>query len=171
MDCRVKPGNDDPIFCGGHFFDYNLTTLVANWNGRARVSKDEDGPSCFETAASPPPQHEGEERAGRRECRDGVHDRASGMSHKATVVAIPCFCPVPPCYRRPNRAMHATPPVRISRLHTAAYEQRRGARLWPAACFFAVIYREINTGPRASPSRVADAAVHHYLYTVSAGLA
>ena len=28
----------------------------------ARVSKDEDGstPSCFETAASPPPQHEGE---------------------------------------------------------------------------------------------------------------
>src|SRR5262249_46789552 len=87
------------------------------------------------TAALPPPQHEGEERAGRRECRDGVHDRASGMSHKATVVAIPCFCPVPPCYRRPNRATHATPPVRISRLHTAAYEQRRGARLWPAACF------------------------------------
>jgi hypothetical protein len=30
-------------------------------DGRARVSKDEDGPSCFETAASPPPQHEGGE--------------------------------------------------------------------------------------------------------------
>src|SRR5262249_17677374 len=37
-------------------------------NGRARVSKDEDGstPSCFETAASLPPQHEG---------RRGVRDR------------------------------------------------------------------------------------------------
>jgi hypothetical protein len=40
--------------------------IPQNRNKRARVSKEEEAtawPSCFETAASPPPQHEGEESA------------------------------------------------------------------------------------------------------------
>ena len=53
-----------------------------------------------------------------------IHDRASGRSCKARVVAFPCFRPVPACYRRPNRAAHATPVARISRLHPAAYGKR-----------------------------------------------
>src|SRR5262249_28909693 len=50
-----------------------------------------------------------------------VHDRASGTSCKARVVAFPCFAPVPSCYRRPNRAAQATLQARISRFHSAAY--------------------------------------------------
>src|SRR6516162_20170 len=49
-----------------------------------------------------------------------IHDRASGASCKARVVAFSCFRPVPACYRGPSRAAHATPPARISRLHPAA---------------------------------------------------
>src|SRR6516165_1995392 len=71
-----------------------------------------------------------------------VHDRASGTACKARVVGFPCFRPVPPCYRRPNRATRARPPARISRLPPAAYGKRETLRLWPAACFSPVIYRE-----------------------------
>ena len=42
----------------------------------------------------------------------------------------------------------ATPPARISRLHPGAYGQRHGGRLWPAACFSPVIYREIQERQR-----------------------
>src|SRR5262249_58183672 len=65
-----------------------------------------------------------------------VHDRASGTSCKARVVAFPCFRPVPSCYRRPNRATHATPLARISRLHPAAYGQRRGGQVVARPPFF-----------------------------------
>jgi hypothetical protein len=47
-------------------------------------------------------------------------------------------------------------------------DQRR--RVVAGRLFFSC-YLQGNTGPRASPSHVADAAVHHYLYAVSAGLA
>src|SRR6516165_7542145 len=71
-------------------------------------------------------QHEGEESAqdGGEHMTNRVHDRASGASCKARVVAFPCFGPVPPCYRRHVAATRKTPAARISRLHPAAYETR-----------------------------------------------
>src|SRR5262245_19521085 len=58
----------------------------ANSNGRARVSKDEvgDTPSCFETAASPPPQHEGTETphiTAQPSCRSTHARHALGRPH------------------------------------------------------------------------------------------
>src|SRR5262249_57896745 len=41
-----------------------------------------------------------------------IHDRASGTSCKATVVAFLCYPPVPSCYRQPNRATRAAPCLR-----------------------------------------------------------
>src|SRR6266446_731413 len=86
---------------------------------------------------------------------------------QSRVVAFPCFRPVPACYRRPNRATHATPPARISRLHPAAYGQRRRGRLWPAACFSPVIYRE----KQGREGRVRTLPMPHCITTsrVSAG--
>src|SRR5262249_42603847 len=52
-----------------------------------------------------------------------VHDRASGASCKARVVAFSCFRPVPSCYRWQIGATRATPLARISRLHPTAYEK------------------------------------------------
>src|SRR6202040_1007915 len=114
----------------------------ANSNERARVSKDGDGPwpSCFETAAAPPPQHEGGDSVARK-TRSRSRERNVLQSR---VVAFPCFRPVPPCYRRYFAARSRTTPARISRLCPTAYAQRRGGRLWPAACFSPVIYREIQ---------------------------
>ena len=71
--------------------------VAANRGGRARVSKDGAAvhPSCFETAAAPPPQHEGhhgprhEETA--RSATKRVHDRASGMFCKAGLWKLPVF--------------------------------------------------------------------------------
>src|SRR5260221_14492990 len=45
---------------------------------------------------------------------------------QSRVVAVACFRPVPPCYRRHFAATSQTPPARISRLRPAAYGQRRG---------------------------------------------
>src|SRR5215831_2275579 len=125
-------------------------------------------PSCFETAAAPPPQHEGLLGMGEERAQNGasiakrVHDRASGRSCKARVVAFSCFRPVPPCYRRQAAAARKTPPPRISRLHPAAYGETRGTGLWPAACFSPVIYREIQEA-RGSPTQVTAGGADHYL--------
>jgi hypothetical protein len=43
-----------------------------------------------------------------------VHDRASGASCKARVVAFPCFRPVPACYRRQGEPTKEAPAARIS---------------------------------------------------------
>src|SRR5262249_45319168 len=106
------------------------------------------GPSCFETAASPPPQHEVLSMR-----KDSALDGSSGAKRitiaragrpaKPGLWLFPVFVLFRPVIEGPNRATDATPPARISRLRPAAYGQRRGAGLWPAACFFAVIYREI----------------------------
>src|SRR5262249_49109190 len=107
------------------------------------------GPSCFETAASPPPQHEVLSMR-----KDSALDGSSGAKRitiaragrpaKPGLWLFPVFVLFRPVIEGPNRATDATPPARISRLRPAAYGQRRGAGLWPAACFFAVIYREIQ---------------------------
>jgi len=87
-----------------------------------------------------------------------IHDRASGASCKARVVAFPCFGPVPSCYRRQVTATRARaflvyiPPL-------TGHEKRRVV----AGRLFFSCYLQGNTGPRTSPSHVADAAVHHYL--------
>ena len=109
-------------------------------------------------------QHEGEESAqdGGEHMTNRVHDRASGASCKARVVAFPCFGPVPPCYRRQVAATRKTPAARISRVHPAAYGETRGAGLWPAAGFSPVIYREKQEA-RGLPSQVAAGGADHYL--------
>jgi hypothetical protein len=111
------------------------------------------------------------ERAAKR-----VHDRASGTWCKARVVAFPCFRPVPSCYRRQGETTEETPPARISAFRTTAYGTRETPGCGRPPVF--PCYLQEKTGPqgslaapRASPSHVADAAVHHYLYAVSAGLA
>src|SRR5262249_39121427 len=79
-------------------------------------------PSCFETAAAPPPQHEGLLGMGEERAQNGasiakrVHDRASGTSCKARVVAFSCFRPrpVPSCYRRQGEPTKEAPAARIS---------------------------------------------------------
>jgi hypothetical protein len=43
-----------------------------------------------------------------------VHDRASGTSCKARVVAFSCFRPVPACYRRQGEPTKEAPAARIS---------------------------------------------------------
>src|SRR5262249_23701420 len=113
-------------------------------------------PSCFETAASPPPQHEGTEtpriaaepifsEGSRGSSAWGIlsmrgdRDRARRPPCKARFVAFPCFRPVPPCSRPPLAATRATPPARISRFHPATYGETRNAGLYPAACFSPVI--------------------------------
>ena len=68
------------------------------------------------------PQHEGGEHVSMREesTSDGVgmakrvHDRASGTSCKARVVAFSCFRPVPSCYRRRGEATKEAPAAHIS---------------------------------------------------------
>src|SRR5215472_15405482 len=62
--------------------------------------------------------------------------------------------------RRPRGFLVYVPPL-------TGNEKRQVA----AGRLFFSCYLQGNTGPRASPSHVADAAVHHYLYAVSAGLA
>src|SRR5262249_57820210 len=110
-----------------------------NFGRRVRASRRmRTRPSCFETAATPPPEHEEGERAGWLERSKTHHDRASGTSCKARVVAVPCFRPVPSCYRRQVVPTQAAAPARISAFYSAAYGKRENTRLWPAACFFAV---------------------------------
>jgi hypothetical protein len=87
----------------------------ANSNGRARVSKDEDGPwpSCFET----PRYARLLSMRGITILDEGHHDRASGMFCKAGLWPLPVFVLFRPVI---GGATHATPPARISRLHPAA---------------------------------------------------
>ena len=91
-------------------------------------------PHASRRRLSPPPQHEGASAQDRMRVATRSRSRERNVL-QSRVVAVVCFRPVPPCYRRPNRATRATPPARISHLHPAAYGQRRGGRLWPAACF------------------------------------
>src|SRR5262245_23275978 len=65
--------------------------------------------------------------------------------------------------RRPCRFPVCTPPL-----------TGKGAALgcsWPPVFLLLFTGKYRAAGPRASPLRVADAAVHHYLYAVSAELA
>ena len=134
----------------------------------ARVSKDRDGPSCFETAAAPPPQHERERArwtAARSKTRSRSRERNRAQSQGCG------FSLFSSCSVLLSRAKSGDPrdTDRADFSFVSCHlRDTRNAGLWPAACFSPVIYRE-KQAPRASPSQVADAAVHHYLTRVGGG--
>src|SRR5262249_16523643 len=130
--------------------------IPQNRNKRARVSKDEDGhtPSCLET-----PRH----RAWKRRV-NALEARLLGMrGRRARRMGPSCF-ETPRCARL----------LSMRTITIARAEPRAKPGLWKFAVLvvfgpvidgrlFFSCYLQGNSGPRASPSHVADAAVHHYL--------
>src|SRR5262249_39800966 len=107
-------------------------SAAASLVARSRVSKDGAAvhPSCFETAASPPPQHEGRSRS--REW-DVVQSKGCG------------FFLFSSCSGLLSTAGHHDPSARISRFHPAAYGRRA-----PPGCGRPPVFPLLFTGNGAS---------------------
>src|SRR5262249_54006758 len=128
------------------------------------VPQDEGGPRT-----TPPPQHEGGESAAQR---NAFTIARAGRRAKPGLWLFPVFVLFRPVIggktSRPKKRRRRVFPLLIRWLRGNTKRQ-----VVPGRLFFS-FYLQGNTGaagPRASPSHVADAAVHHYLYAVSAGRA
>src|SRR5947209_14937234 len=91
---------------------------------------------------------------------EGITIARGGGPAKPGLWPFPVFVLFRPVIGGRNRASHVASPARISRLHPTAYGQRRGAGLWPAACFLLLFTGA--TAPRGAPALVPARAAHPY---------
>ena len=137
----------------------HATKPAANPGARARVSKDEAAvhPSCFETAASPPPQHEGVTVLGMRASRLREWDVLQSQGCGGSLFSS---CSVLLSAAKSGLARDA------ARADFPFGSHSLRAKGTAPGCGRPPVFLLLFTGttaPRGSPSHVAAAAADHYL--------